>query len=189
LFHSFVATCLRKSPRRRPTALELMKHPFIDNCEDESVAALLELHSKLQDKNLDQNFDALVEKLETAKDPNELMQSQSDITHSTNLNISDITNRTDTFSLGSSEKSPENELSMSCNSVSSIEPEPTITSKNTLKITRDGNKATIHKEAARPVTVMVDATMRKAVFQRINQEKLVKFQLQEIRQLQLEHKK
>jgi serine/threonine protein kinase len=40
-FHSFIDTCLVKDPLRRPSAVELLKHPFVDN----SLSSVDVLHS------------------------------------------------------------------------------------------------------------------------------------------------
>uniref|UniRef100_A0A803L7R4 non-specific serine/threonine protein kinase n=1 Tax=Chenopodium quinoa TaxID=63459 RepID=A0A803L7R4_CHEQI len=40
IFHDFVAKCLTKDPRLRPTALDMLKHKFIDKCKGGAFAML-----------------------------------------------------------------------------------------------------------------------------------------------------
>uniref|UniRef100_A0A0A9XIT0 Serine/threonine-protein kinase svkA n=1 Tax=Lygus hesperus TaxID=30085 RepID=A0A0A9XIT0_LYGHE len=37
VFKDFLAVCLQKDAKKRPTAYELLKHPFIANSEQESI--------------------------------------------------------------------------------------------------------------------------------------------------------
>jgi len=41
-FHDFIAQCLEKNPKKRPNATELLKHPFVANC-DKSPQVMLDL--------------------------------------------------------------------------------------------------------------------------------------------------
>jgi serine/threonine protein kinase len=55
-FHDFLAKCLEKSPKLRPTATEMLKHPFVANC-DTNPQILLDLIKRK--KRLDRGDDFL----------------------------------------------------------------------------------------------------------------------------------
>ncbi|KNA20317.1 hypothetical protein SOVF_053080 isoform A [Spinacia oleracea] len=48
IFHDFVAKCLTKEPRLRPTAPEMLKHKFIDRCKGGAFAMLPKIEKSRQ---------------------------------------------------------------------------------------------------------------------------------------------
>ncbi|PRP80295.1 hypothetical protein PROFUN_11773 [Planoprotostelium fungivorum] len=190
-----------KTPRRRPAADELMNHPFIRNCEETNLISLINSHRALQEsesagREMTKKFDALVEDLgaksTTPKLTESKMDSNEDQTEEKETNSSQaitIQGKKETDAQRA-ESPPTNELLLSSNSVNSIGLLPEIGEVDKVQITRRGNKATVHGQSMRrPVTILVDETMRKNAALRLKQEKLVKIQLKQIRKLQEEHKK
>eukprot|EP01117_Protostelium_nocturnum_P002767 TRINITY_DN1369_c0_g1_i2.p1 TRINITY_DN1369_c0_g1~~TRINITY_DN1369_c0_g1_i2.p1 ORF type:complete len:1307 (-),score=499.61 TRINITY_DN1369_c0_g1_i2:21-3941(-) len=230
-FHSFVATCLRKSPKRRPSAEELMDQPFIRNCELENLMSLIEKHKKLDDgieenkAAVRQKWEAFLEDMERKKEEQNSISSpklENDTTEESAefstepSTLSSFQSPVASPSFNEGETSPSlqinsPEISLETKdekeekivkSISTLSKRPTkmdeegrkasygdVNKGRKVTITRMGMKATIRDKTSRPVTVRLDETMRKMAAQRINQEKLVKIQLQEIRKLQTLHKK
>ncbi|KAK2967791.1 hypothetical protein RJ640_008011 [Escallonia rubra] len=50
LFHDFIAKCLTKEPRLRPTATEMLKHKFIEKCKNGASAMLPKIEKAKQIK-------------------------------------------------------------------------------------------------------------------------------------------
>ncbi|KAF5752042.1 serine/threonine-protein kinase 4 B isoform X2 [Tripterygium wilfordii] len=50
VFHDFVAKCLTKEPRLRPTAAEMLKHKFIEKCKNGASAMLPKIEKARQTK-------------------------------------------------------------------------------------------------------------------------------------------
>lgn len=50
VFHDFIAKCLTKEPRLRPTATEMLKHKFIEKCKGEAASMLPKIEIARQTK-------------------------------------------------------------------------------------------------------------------------------------------
>jgi len=50
-FFDFVQCCLRKAPVERRPCAELLKHPFVANCSEDSLSKLVDAHRKIETQN------------------------------------------------------------------------------------------------------------------------------------------